>query len=569
MDNVVQKKIALHNKYGYIYSKKSLVEANNEKYHLFINGELFIDNLPCNAEGLLSAFEQYDHDLASLYQKLSGQFWFVIVDNCSGNTTVCNDHFGFVPCFYAITDQAIHISDSLKALKGELSLTLSEQSLFNYVYFHCIPSPNTIFNETEKLEPGKVLTIEQNGNALTQLLYKPVFEQSLSDVESAHQQCLSIIDSAVLKNINTDTGAFLSGGLDSSSVAGMLARHDKKARTFSVGFDIPEYDETKYAKITAKHFATEHQVLYLQPDDTVDKFVEVAQYFDEPFGNSSAMATYFCAAFAKQHGITRLLAGDGGDELFAGNTRYAKQKIFGLYQGLGKGMQSISKSLFCHSGLGKLPVASKVASYIRQAEIPMPDRLESYNFVNRFGAQQMFNSDFLQAVDPFQPIKQQRQRYQECTSDELVNQMLYLDWKYTLADNDLVKVSRMCELAGVDVKYPLLDKSLVDFSCLVPANIKLPGKQLRKFYKDTVKGFLPDATLTKSKHGFGLPFGMWMKDTPALKSLALDNLLAFKKRHIIQDSLIDKVLDAHHNQHAGYYGELIWILVVLELWLAQ
>ena len=127
----------------------------------------------------------------------------------------------------------------------------------------------------------------------------------------------------------------------------------------------------------------------------------------------------------------------------------------------------------------------------------------------------------------------------------------------------------MCELAGVKVKYPLLDKRVVDLSCDVPAEVKLPGQKLRDFYKNTCRGFLADETLDKEKHGFGLPFGLWLKENEALKEIARKALASFKKRNIVKNSLIDKALEAHANVHAKYFGELIWIMVVLELWLQQ
>jgi asparagine synthase (glutamine-hydrolysing) len=145
--------------------------------------------------------------------------------------------------------------------------------------------------------------------------------------------------------------------------------------------------------------------------------------------------------------------------------------------------------------------------------------------------------------------------------------MLYLDWKFTLADNDLVKVTKMCELAGVAVHFPLLDQDVVDFSCRVPASVKLPGYKLRDFYKKACKGFLAERTLTKSKHGFGLPFGVWMKENRELLAITMECLEAFRAREIVSDTLIDNALKAHGSSHAGYYGELIWIMVTLELWL--
>ena len=553
-----------------ITSKKHSIFEDESTYTV-VCGDIFIDETLCDAAVIAEKFTYYKKSFDDLYQHISGQFWLLVFDKKLGQLTVLNDHFGMQSCFYTLQNNTIYISDSLKKLKNinDITLNISEQALFNYMYFHCIPSPNTIFTEVSKLEPGKAIIFKSKGAQQEQLLYKPTFNKQLESNEDQHKACLDTIEHAVKKHAEGKVGAFLSGGLDSSSVAGMLARHEEEAKTFSIGFTIKGYDETEYAQLTAQHFGTKHEVLYLEADEAAEEFVRVAQYFDEPFGNSSAMATYFCAKFAKSHGIERLLAGDGGDELFAGNDRYAKQKVFEIYQGIPNVLQGAAKGLLCKTPLGKVPLLSKGASYINQAEIPLPDRLETYNFLNRFGVQEMFNKDFLASVDTQAPIQQQRKRYQECSSEHSVDQMLYLDWKFTLADNDLIKVGRMCEMADVEVRYPLLDKSVVDFSCTIPADIKLPGGKLRHFYKESCRGFLADNTLTKSKHGFGLPFGLWMKENQTLKEIALDNLVAFKKRKIVNDSLIDNVLDAHNSVHASYYGELIWIMVVLELWLQQ
>jgi asparagine synthase (glutamine-hydrolysing) len=285
--------------------------------------------------------------------------------------------------------------------------------------------------------------------------------------------------------------------------------------------------------------------------------------------NSSAMAAYFCARFAKSQGVDSLLAGDGGDELFAGNSHYTKQKQFEIFCHAPNWVKSILRSVFTNRVVSQLPLLRKAASYINQADIPLPDRLETYSFVRQFGVVEMFDAEFLSRVDRDQPIRQERSRYRECTSDNAIDRMLYLDWKFTLADNDLVKVKKMCELAGVEVHFPLLDKTVVDFSCQVPASIKLPGFKLRDFYKKACTGFLAEATLTKSKHGFGLPFGLWMKEDKRLMKLTRDCLESFRARNIVTHSLIDNALKSHGSVHTGYYGELIWVIVTLELWLQR
>jgi asparagine synthase (glutamine-hydrolysing) len=145
--------------------------------------------------------------------------------------------------------------------------------------------------------------------------------------------------------------------------------------------------------------------------------------------------------------------------------------------------------------------------------------------------------------------------------------MLYLDWQITLADNDLRKVSHMCALAGVDVTYPMLDDELVELSCRIPSNLKIKGSNLRHFFKLALRDWLPGETISKSKQGFGLPFGVWMKTYAPLRELAYDNLLRLKKREFIRPEFIDKAIEMHQSGHAAYYGELVWILTVLELWM--
>ncbi|HSG53246.1 MAG TPA: asparagine synthase C-terminal domain-containing protein, partial [Rheinheimera sp.] len=325
----------------------------------------------------------------------------------------------------------------------------------------------------------------------------------------------------------------------------------------------------EYALLTANHFATDYKVHYLQPDEIAEHFAQVAGYFNEPFGNSSAMAAYICAKTAKADGINVMLAGDGGDEIFAGNERYVKQKVFQRYSALPAPIRALLNVGLDNSVADKLPGLKKGSSYIRQAKVPLPDRLDSYNFVNRFDLDRMFSPALLQQVDTTQPTAQKRKRYNACTSADAVDKMMYLDWKFTLADNDFVKVRQMCQLAGVEVRFPLFEKELVDFSCTVPASIKAPGQKLRDFYKNTFRGFLPDGTISKSKHGFGLPFGVWMKQRPDLQHIALNALQQFKQRNLLQPAFIEQAIDTFENGHSGYYGELVWILVVLELWLQQ
>lgn len=559
----------------YIHTHQHTQIHAAEQGEIAIHGYALLNGQPASAEDVLTAYLA-SHSVAQFYQQLAGQFWLVI--NQEGKRAiVVTDHLATKPCFYFKFGKQIFVSDSLRAIKAldNVTLQVSKQSLYNYLYFHCIPAPSSIYEQVFKLEPGKATYFDTDGKISHELLYSPEFASRLNDPKAALNECLSTVEKAVASHATGKVGAFLSGGLDSSTVAGMLAKFQRqkgpgeKAKTFSIGFEVEGYDETEYALITAKHFDTQHQVLYLKPEEAAREFVTVAQYFDEPFGNSSAMAAYFCATFAKHHGVDVLLAGDGGDELFAGNERYAKQKVFEVYNRLPKWMGSTLNLFLNNSVTRKLPVLKKVASYLSQARVALPGRLQTHNFINQLGNEAIFSAQLLNQVDPSVPMQQLQDRYKDCKSEDPVDRMLYLDWKFTLADNDLVKVSKMCELAGVEVRYPLLDKNLVDFSCQIPADVKLPGSELRDFYKKACKGFLADETLSKSKHGFGLPFGAWMKDNDNLKNLTVAALTSFKKRNIVKQSLIEQALEAHNSVHTGYFGELIWIMVVLELWLQK
>lgn len=508
---------------------------------------------------LLLLQQQPDH----YYQRCAGFFAAVYLCKQSGDIRIFNDHVGAVPLYADWQQHDIWIGSSLRQAPRQ---QLSAQAIYHYFFYHCIPSELSVYQQVHKLPPGTELRLPLSGQAQQLLRYNPAYQYSHQSAAALQQQCRDLVEQAVQRNVSANAGAFLSGGLDSSTVSGYFARHQQNARTFSIGFDAKGYDETEYALITANHFQTQHQVHYLQPEEIVQNFVAVATAFEEPFGNSSAMAAYICASVAKQQGVDVMLAGDGGDEIFAGNERYAKQKTFELYQQVPKALKCPLEVLL-HSALGKVPGFSKARSYIDQANVPLPDRLDSYNFLNRFNPTEMFCPEFLAQVDTGLPALAKQQRYQQCQSPDPVERMMFLDWKFTLADNDLVKVSTMCHQAGVEVRYPLFEKELVDFSCTVPADLKLPGKKLRDFYKQSFTGFLPQATIEKSKHGFGLPFGVWMKQQPALQQLTAQCLGRLKQRGIVKAEFIDQAMQTYQSGHAGYYGELIWIMVVLDLWL--
>jgi len=453
----------------------------------------------------------------------------------------------------------------------EVKADISAQSVYDYVYFHHCPSPNTIYQQVKKLEGGQVL-VYQNGKINLKHYWVPEFKETMprSAKEMGEELKQKLIDSVTqLSEGEDNTGAFLSGGLDSSSVAGALAQvYPDKAKTFSMGFPVEGYDEIEYANIAVKRFNTRQHEYYLTPEDTVKAIPDIAAYYDEPFGNSSALAAYYCAKVAKDNGISVMLGGDGGDEIFAGNERYAQQLIFDYYNQVPKFISNGMEGVLNHlpALLAKQKLFFKAKRYIDQAHTPLPDRLQDYNFLHRHLGSEIFQSEFLQQIDAERPLELLRQSYHRPQQASALNRMLYMDWKTTLHDNDLVKVNKMCEMAGVTVRYPLLSQEMIDLSCNIPSADKLQAKELRKFYKQAMVGFLPDEILHKSKHGFGLPFGIWLKEYQPLKELAYDSINSLKKRPYFKEEFLDHTIKMHQSIHAGYYGELIWVLMMLELW---
>lgn len=450
---------------------------------------------------------------------------------------------------------------------------IRRQALLSYLYFHMIPAPQSVYEGVRKIPPSTA--IEWKDGQVREFRYwLPNFAPDGSGSFPALKESLHAAMTAAVRSAHADehTGAFLSGGLDSSTVAGFLAKTTPQfARTFSIGFGFPDYDELQYARIANRRFncqATEYEVT---ADDIRELMPIVARAYDEPFGNASAVPTFCCARLARQHGVDHLLAGDGGDEIFAGNKRYAEQIVFERYQQVPGPL----RTLLLEPVLSRLPdglavsVLRKGRNYIRQAKTPLPDRFENWNFLHRLGFATMLHDDFSSSIDLEEPLQHMRAVYHSAPHASLVDRMLYYDWHFTLADNDLRKVGRMCELAGVQVSYPMLHQEVLDVSTQVPADMKMRGTQLRSFYKEAMSDFLPTEIINKSKHGFGLPFGLWLQRSRPLATLIDDSLASLRTRRIVRPEFLDRLRTLHNQEDAHYFGVLIWNFAMLEQWFAE
>ena len=516
------------------------------------------------------------HHGEQVLQHLRGHFALVILDPERERALLAVDRIGAYPMCYSLSKNSTLVfgstTDSVLA-HPEIGNNLSLQSVYDYFFFHMIPSPETVYTDIRKLEPAQALHFER-GKLHLRHYWQPAFNDSGdASFPALQDEFLRTMRSAVQRCDDTQqTGAFLSGGTDSSTVSGMLAGlHPNVARTYSIGFSAEGYDEISYARIAARRFKTRQHEYYVTPQDVVDAIPRIAQAYDEPFGNSSAIPTYYCAHVARQDGTRVMLAGDGGDELFGGNARYATQQVFNYYERVPALLRrGLLEPLFITLPFSRnIPLARKVRGYIQQALTPMPDRTERYNFMVRTDPHSILTADFISAIQLDHPLELLRETWHRAPSTSLLNRMLYLDWKFTLADNDLRKVNRMCALAGVEVRYPMLDQDLLEFSARVPPRMKLKGQHLRWFFKKSLENFLPDEIINKPKHGFGLPFGEWLKTSAPLQDLVYSSLDDFKKRRIVRPEFIDELKATHRSGHASYYGTMLWVFTFLEQWLQQ
>jgi asparagine synthase (glutamine-hydrolysing) len=229
----------------------------------------------------------------------------------------------------------------------------------------------------------------------------------------------------------------------------------------------------------------------------------------------------------------------------------------------------LEPAVFGMPGGQRVPLVRKARSYIEQASVPMPARTETYNLLDRYGHGEVFTREFLATVDPGQPLSRLNETYRQAHAQSLINQMLALDLKFTLADNDLPKVVKACELAGMEAAFPFLNNEMVAFSAGLAPELKLKGTKLRYFFKEALRDFLPDEIITKQKHGFGLPFGVWLQNHKPLQELAADSLNGLKSRNIVRAEFIDKLLGQHLDEHAGYHGTMVWVMMMLEQWFRQ
>jgi asparagine synthase (glutamine-hydrolysing) len=544
---------------GEIYNHRELQRELELRGHRFKSRS--------DTETIIHAYEEYG---ARCVDQLTGMFAFAIWDARERELFIARDRVGKKPLYYTITPGGtLTFGSELKSLREhpEFRGEICVEALDAYLTFGYVPDPLTIFQDVHKLPPGHHLTFK-DGRARVAQYWDFPYQQPQENPAQSEDDCLeelrALLDEAVRVRLEADVplGAFLSGGIDSSTVVGLMARHmNQPVKTFSIGFHEDSYNELKYARIAARKFGTDHHEFIVTPE-VCDIVEELVWHFDEPFADSSAIPTYMVAKLAREH-VKVVLSGDGGDELFAGYTRYATHR---RRRGFAHLPRLVREKLMQPLG-ASLPHGAWGRNYIHKVALPSIDRyIEDVSIFTRLNKPLLYTDDLRRQLGNSEPGKRFRDYAAHSRVDGSLDPLLYLDSKTYLPGDILTKVDRMTMAVGLEARVPLLDHKLIEFVCTrIPSHMKLRGLETKHILKRTVRDFVPPEILTRPKQGFGVPIDQWLNDK--LRDRLRDTLSEPRttQRGYVDPRYVNLLLDEHARGRRDHATEL-WTLFVLELW---
>jgi asparagine synthase (glutamine-hydrolysing) len=544
---------------GEIYNYKELQRELQARGHRFQTNS--------DTETIVHAYEEYG---PACVDRLRGMFAFAIWDERARKLFLARDRAGKKPLYYALTARGTLVFGSeLKSLLAhpEVEREVNPEAVDAYLTFGYVPDPLCILRGVRKLPPGHHLTYAGGRLALMQywdFQFEPDEMAGQRRAEDYLEELRALLDEAVRIRLISDVplGAFLSGGVDSSAVVGLMARHtNQPVKTFSIGFHEDSYNELKYARIAAEHFGTEHHEFIVTPDicQIVD---ELAWHFDEPFADPSALPTYMVSKLAREH-VTVVLSGDGGDELFAGYTRYMVERQRDRFARIPRVvrqnlMQPLSQNL-PHGAWGR--------NYLHNVSLDAVDRfLDSVSVFSGLTKRALYTPDF-RALLKDDGLSTARFRFlagRVHTGDPL-DVLLYLDSKTYLPGDILTKVDRMSMAVSLEARAPLLDHKLIEFDTRIPAALKLRGDETKHIFKRAIADLVPAEILHREKQGFGVPIQQWINEQ--LRARIHDTLTdsGARARGYAEPRYVAKLLSEHERGRRDHAGPL-WALFMLELW---
>lgn len=542
---------------GEIYNFRELREELLKKGHRF-----------ATASDTEVIVHLYEDEGEYLFRRLDGMFAAAIWDARQQKLTLGRDPMGKKPLHYALTSDGIVFGSEIKALlkHPQVSREIDPVSLSTYIQAEWIPAPDSIYTQIKKLPPAACLVYENGRSSITPYWHMPYEAEKLAISEfEAIQNVRSLLQNAVTKRLISDVplGVFLSGGIDSSSVAAMMARSGGAVKSFSIGFDDPQYDESPYARAVARHLGTDHYEHRFNEQTLLDSIEDAVGINDEPFADPSIVPTWILSRFTRQQ-VTVALGGDGGDELFAGYPTYRAHRLHRWYNLLPPPARSLLSHAVAHMpvGTGYFSVDFKARRFLRGAGYELPERHSRW--------MSAFLPEELSAL-----LKQHRHEqgrlvaaYHEVVKNGFADPAelpLYLDARHYLADDVLVKVDRASMAVSLEVRAPLLDKELIEFVCRLPYNMKLNGSTGKYLLKKAMTGILPDTILHRKKQGFALPLSRWFR-----KELAPLTARYFDPHRLSAEGYFDPQevvrLCKEHECGKADHRKALWTLLAFQIW---
>lgn len=526
-----------------------------------------------DAETIVHAYEEHGRELC---RRIAGMFAIAVWDERRGELLLTRDRFGKKPLVYAIHEKRLYFASEAKAILAlpGVPRDLDPQSLHRYLVFQYVPAPHSIYHGFRKILPGHVLRVG-SGRPLAES-QEPYWrvpapnearqKQTHLDYDGAKAELGRACTRAVERRLTADVplGAFLSGGIDSSIVVGLMRKLGvSPLRTFSIGFADRRYDETDHARAVAARFGTEHHEHMVTPRarEVLDT---LAHHFDEPFADSSAIPTYYVSRYTREH-VTVALTGDGGDESFMGYDRYVAARLAARFDWLPRPLRAAIASAGRVLPSGEVKTRS---SRLRRFLEPLGGRaVDRYlAWVNIFTPAQLadgYHPDFAARIDFDEPLRWFRAAHHSVRGRSPARAN-YTDFISYLPYDLLAKVDIASMACSLECRCPLLDHELVEFAMRLPPAWRL-GRRGKHILKDWAADLLPPTILKRPKMGFGVPIGEWFRNE--LRELLRDRLTRPESiaRRVFRPEWLDRLLDAHLSGRANHAHRL-WALFVLELW---
>ncbi|WP_205500038.1 asparagine synthase (glutamine-hydrolyzing) [Rufibacter sp. SYSU D00308] len=566
------------------------MHTENERYTIVFNGEIF--NYQELKKQLLDKgytfFSQSDTEVLLKYyieegpsflKKLNGFFAFAIYDKEKESLFVARDRYGVKPLLmYQDEDKLVFASEMKSLLAFGIPRKLDYVSLYEYLQLNYIPAPASIFKGVKKLMPGHYLMISKNGKVENNRWYKiPYDEKKVKkndlSYEAQQKKLVDLMDGAVQRRMIADVplGAFLSGGIDSSVIVALASRHTDHLNTFSIGYkDEPFFDETRYAKLVADRYKTNHTVFSLTNNDLYEHLFRALDYIDEPFADSSALAVNILSHYTRQK-VTVALSGDGADELFAGyNKHMAEYKV----RKGGFVAETVAALLPVWEMMPKSrnsALGNRIRQFQRFGEgmnLSAKDRYWRWaSFATEEDAKSLLSGKARRILSKNIYKKRRQKILSHLSQKGDINEVLYTDMQLVLPNDMLTKVDLMSMANSLEVRTPFLDYKVVNFAFSLPESSKIDGGMKKKIVQDAFRSMLPAELYKRPKHGFEVPLLKWFQNE--LRPMIMDDLLSdafIEAQGVFSVKEIQRLKAQLFSKNPGDIHARIWALVVFQHW---